>query len=89
MIEGWMTQGAAGAKFCDSYFPHAEMLVVGHFHRVGSWLKNGRRVINTGSFTSPGRAHWVEWNDGWLSRGVIDESPEICHKGETLDAWRF
>lgn len=89
MIEAWMIQGAAGAEFCERYFPNAEMLVIGHFHRVGNWLRNGRRVINTGSFTSPGRAHWVEWNDGWLSRGVIDESPEICRKGETLDAWRF
>ncbi len=89
MLEAWFTQGSAGAKFCDAYFPDAEVLVIGHFHREGCWEKNGRRIINTGSFTSPGRAHWLEWNDGWLSRGLIDENPDACRKGATLDVWRF
>ena len=89
MIEAWITQASAGAKFCETYFPKAEMLVIGHFHREGSWLRNGRRIINTGSFTPPGRSHWVEWNDGWLSRGVIEESAGSCRKGEILDVWRI
>ena len=89
MLEAWITQASAGAKFCDAYFPNAEVLVIGHFHRHGSWMSRGRHVINTGSFTNPGRAHWVEWNDGWLSRGVIDETPESCQKGRTLDVWRW
>lgn len=89
MIEAWATQGSAGADFCERYFPDAEMLIVGHFHREGSWTRKGRRVINTGSFMAPGRADWVEWNAGWLSRGRIDESPHLCKMGETLDVWRF
>ena len=89
MIEAWMIQGSVGAKFCETYFPQAEVLVIGHFHREGCWLRNGRRIINTGSFMAPGRAHWVEWNAGWLRRGVIDESPETCRKGKTLDVWRL
>ncbi|MES2439913.1 MAG: hypothetical protein V4584_12630 [Verrucomicrobiota bacterium] len=89
MIEAWLTQASEGAKFCENYFPEAEVLVIGHFHREGSWLRNGRRVINTGSFMAPGKAHWIEWNDGWLSRGWIDETSEICRKGKTLDVWRF
>lgn len=89
MLEAWFTQASAGAKFCDRYFPPAEFLIIGHFHRVGCWLRNGRQIINTGSFMAPGRAHWAEWNDGWLSHGVIDESPEACRKGATLDVWRL
>jgi predicted phosphodiesterase len=89
MIESWFTQPRAGTRFCDTYFPQAEFLVIGHFHRQGCWQRQGRQVINTGSFMAPGRAHWVEWNSGWLSRGVIDESPEVCRKGETLNVWRF
>ena len=46
-------------------------------------------MINTGSFMSPGRAHWVEWNEGWLSWGLIDEAPDECVKGKTLDVWRL
>ncbi len=89
MLEAWCTQGSAGAAFCERYFPNSRTLVIGHFHREGCWLRNGRRVINTGSFTSPGPAHWVEWNDGWLSRGVIDETPGACRKGHALDVWRL
>lgn len=89
MLEAWLTQGATGAEFCDRYFPQAEMLVIGHFHREGCWLKNGRRIINTGSFMAPGRAHWVEWHNGFLRRGWIDETPDSCRKGRTLDVWRL
>ncbi len=89
MLESWFIQATEGAKFCDRYFPQAEVLVIGHFHREGCWSRGARRVINTGSFMAPGRAHWVEWNNGWLSRGLIEESPDRCEKGETLDIWRF
>lgn len=89
MVEGWLTQGTVGAEFCANYFPRAEMLVIGHFHHEGSWRRGNRRVINTGSFMAPGRAHWLEWQDSWLSRGVIDESSGQCRKGKILDVWRF
>jgi predicted phosphodiesterase len=89
MLEAWFTQGSEGARFCDRYFPHAEFLIVGHFHRSGTWQAGTRRIINTGSFMAPARAHWVEWSDGWLSRGVIRETPDGCHKGHTLDVWRL
>ena len=46
-------------------------------------------ILNTGSFMNPGRAHWVEWNNGLLSRGVIEETPELCQMGEILDVWRI
>lgn len=89
MIEAWLIQASAGAKFCDLYFPKAEVLVIGHFHREGCWLRNGRRVINTGSFMAPGRAWWVEWNHGWLSHGRIEETPESCRMEPARDFWRF
>ncbi len=88
MMEAWLTQGSEGGRFCDRYFPKAEILVIGHFHHEGSWSIGDRRVINTGSFMAPGRAHWVEWCDGWLTRGWIDKSTEGFKKGKTLDVWR-
>ena len=89
MLEAWLTQGAAGARFCDRYFPQAEALVIGHFHWQGRWIKDRRLVINTGSFASPGKACWVEWNDGWLTCGEIDESPGLCGLGRRQGVWRF
>jgi UDP-2,3-diacylglucosamine pyrophosphatase LpxH len=87
MIQAWLTQARSGADFCARYFPKAEVLIIGHFHHQGCWQRDGRMIINTGSFMNPGRAHWVEWNKGCLSRGVIDESPESCRMGKTLDVW--
>lgn len=89
MIQAWMTQGSCGGAFCERYFPQAEFLVIGHFHREGSWLRGGRRIINTGSFVNPGRADYVEWQDGWLKRGRIIEEPAACRLGATLDSWRL
>lgn len=89
MIRAWCTQGRMGARFCRHYFPQAEALVIGHFHHQGCWRRNGRLIINTGSFVSPGRAHWVTWHDGQLTRGVIDESRGACRMGRTLGRWRF
>lgn len=89
MLEAWLTQGTEGGKFCDRYFPDAEFLIIGHFHNRGSWRRNDRHIINTGSFMDPGPAHWVEWNNGWLTRGKIDESGADYRKGKTLDVWRL
>lgn len=89
MLRAWFTQGTEGARFCDCYFPRAEALVIGHFHWSGCWVKQHRRIINTGSFVNPGRAHWVEWNDGWLSRGPVHESPDLFRLGRPLGRWRF
>ncbi|MCU0753303.1 MAG: hypothetical protein MUC40_09850 [Akkermansiaceae bacterium] len=89
MLDAWFTQGPAGGRFCERYFPNAEVLVIGHFHHSGCWRSGGRTVINTGSFLDPGRAHWVEWNDGWLVQGEIHEGPGACQAGRRLATWRF
>lgn len=89
MLSAWYTQGPAGNRFCEQFFPNAEMLIIGHFHHSGCWRSGGRTVINTGSFLDPGRALWVEWNDGWLVLGEIDEGPEVCQMGRRLGTWRF
>lgn len=87
ILQAWWGQGAAGAAFCQRYFPQAEVLLIGHFHRHGCWRKAGRLVINTGSFMNPGRAHWVEWQAGWLRRGLIEETSDACRLGKVLNAW--
>ena len=89
ILESWYVQRAAGAEFCRRYFPQAEVLIVGHFHRPGCWRKDGRLIINTGAFVNPCRAHWVEWHAGWLRRGVIDESSNQYCRGEVLDTWQL
>ncbi len=62
---------------------------MGHFHHRGCWRHRGKLIINTGTFMEPGRAQWVEWHKGQLSRGHIIEGPQTCQLGEALDLWRI
>ncbi|HEX5790954.1 MAG TPA: hypothetical protein VFY13_07355 [Luteolibacter sp.] len=87
MLEAWGSQAQRGAEFCERYFPRAEVMVIGHFHWPGSWRVGRRRVINTGTFVSPNRARWVEWNRGWLRHGKVDERHGACRLGKVLEAW--
>jgi predicted phosphodiesterase len=89
ILEAWATQAQAGGNFCDRYFPQTEIMIIGHFHFAGSWLVRGRRIINTGSFVSPGAAHWVEWHNGWLTHGRVDESTGQYRAGKVLGRWRL
>lgn len=85
----WWQRGRAACDFLDRYFPDAEVLVFGHFHMQHAWRKDGRLLIDTGSFLDPGRACWVEWDQGCLRRGWIDESAMPYRMGEAIDAWRL
>jgi predicted phosphodiesterase len=73
MMSAWLRQGSHGARFCETYLPQAEILVVGHFHSYGIRKARGKMVINTGSFVVPGPAGWVEWDGATLSAGRVYE----------------
>jgi predicted phosphodiesterase len=87
MLYAWITQASAAARFCETYFPAAKFLVIGHFHHRGCWRRNGRVIINTGSFVVPGRAGWVEYEKGRLRHGIIDEPTDECRPGRQLGDW--
>lgn len=89
MLEAWLAQGTNGSAFCERYFPAAEFLIIGHFHLHGSWQAMGRRILNTGSFVPPGKAQWIEWQEGWLRRGDVTEPCGIFHRGPVRDVWRL
>jgi predicted phosphodiesterase len=92
MIDAWMRQGTEAVRFCERYFPNAEVLVIGHFHRAGCWIHRDRLIINTGSFMSPGKACHVDWrpHDGMLSWADIDESnPTAFRAGNVRKVWRI
>lgn len=89
MIDAWWRQGQAAADFCRRYFPEAEVLVMGHFHWAGCWNRDDVLVLNTGAYMNPASARWVEWQDGWLSWGKVDEAGGHFEKGEALDVWRI
>ena len=89
MLHSWLTQADAADDFSNKFFPRAEVIVIGHFHRSGIWHKRGRLVINTGAYLPPGDALWVEWNQGWLSCGKVLESPDRYTLGPAKARWRI
>ncbi len=74
MLRAWTSQWDRGARFCEKFFPDAEILVIGHFHCSGVRKVRGRTVVNLGSFVVPGRAKWAEWDGRTLTTGKILES---------------
>ena len=67
----WWGQAGAAERFAERYFPRAEVLVIGHFHRPGLWRRGGRVLINTGAHVAPLGARWVEWRAGELRVGEV------------------
>lgn len=92
MIDAWLRQGSEGARFCERYFPEAEFLVIGHFHRAGCWRRSGRVIINTGAFMSPGRACLVDWlpSENRVSWADVDErDPAAFRVGRVRGRWEL
>ena len=91
-IDAGLRQGAEGARFCERYFPDAEFLVIGHFHRAGCWRRNGRVIINTGAFMSPGGAFVVDWfaEESRLVWAEVDERDSTAFGIRRIArTWRF
>lgn len=89
MLRVWATQADAAAAFAEHYFPKAEIIIKGHFHREGIWHKRGRLVINLGAFMNPCPALWADYHDGLLRCGKVDESGKSYRMGEVSGVWRL
>lgn len=72
ILRVWWNQADAIAGFGERFFPAAEVMVVGHFHRSGVWQRRGRLVVNSGAFLRPHGARWAEWSGGYLRVGRIE-----------------
>lgn len=89
MIAAWLGEGNLGACFCETYFPNAELLVIGHFHCAGVRHVRGKTIINTGSFVVPGPACWISWDGEFLSQGAVIESNGTFHLGDKSNVWNL
>ncbi|MFC7336836.1 metallophosphoesterase [Haloferula chungangensis] len=89
ILRVWWQQSGAAAEFLRHYFPQAEVLVVGHFHRRGLWFKSGRLVVNTGAFVHPHGSMWVSYENGWLRVGRVGENEGVFVRADPLTVWRF
>jgi UDP-2,3-diacylglucosamine pyrophosphatase LpxH len=63
----WRQFPALAATFMAKHAPKARIGVFGHTHHAGVWRLGERVVINTGSFSFPGRPHAVVIEDDTLA----------------------
>ena len=89
MLRVWATQADAAAQFAEQYFPKAEVMIKGHFHRAGIWNRRGKLVINLGAFMNPCPALWGDFDGQQLRCGRVEESGKNFEMGKVLGVWRL
>jgi predicted phosphodiesterase len=89
ILRVWATQADTAADFAEKYFPSAEIVLIGHFHRPGIWHRKGRLILNTGAFMNPCAARWVDYEDGILRYGeILGDGNGPFVRGQALGAWK-
>lgn len=89
MLIAWWTMVRETARMAHDYFPRAEVVIFGHFHRAGSWTVGDRVILNSGSFMPPGKAMWAWWDGRQLGWGECEWRGETFSRGATLESWRW
>lgn len=64
IIMAWLTMGWRMQRFAEHFFPEAQIVCFGHFHRCGEWTKGGRRYLNTGAHFKNASASAIDLLDG-------------------------
>lgn len=89
ILRVWLSQADKAAMFAERYFPRAEVLILGHFHRAGDWRRSGRLIVNTGAYVNPHRSMWVSYAGGWLRLGRVEEKDGLFVPAEAHSVWRM
>ena len=62
----WRNFPTLANEFARRHAPQTRFMVLGHSHRQGIWHRDGRVILNTGSFAFPGRPRAVTLEDRQL-----------------------
>ncbi len=66
IVWSWLTCGRRAEAFARRFFPQAEVLVLGHFHRSGRWTYGKRTIVNTGAWYKHATPWLADLQDGRL-----------------------
>lgn len=85
MLRAWRQLPQLAARVSAEQRPAAQVIITGHTHYHGVWtLRNGRTVINTGSFCPPRGGQLVEISDEILRVRSIVRRRGQFHLGSTV-----
>ncbi len=63
IVWSWLTCARRAERFARRYFPEAQTVVLGHFHRFGNWQLRRRHILNTGAWFKHATPYMVDMKD--------------------------
>lgn len=63
IIRCWLTCGKRAHRFAEQFFPNAQTVVLGHFHRSGHWQFGNRHIYNTGAWFRHATPYYLDMKD--------------------------
>jgi UDP-2,3-diacylglucosamine pyrophosphatase LpxH len=85
ILRSWRDMPELATSVLRRHRPNAKFIVIGHTHRPGIWRRrDGRVVINTGSFSRPLGGCVVDLLPGRLLVRQIDARRNEFHAGDTI-----
>ncbi len=66
IVWSWLTCGRRTNAFVNRFFPQAEVVVLGHFHRSGKWRYGKRTIVNTSAWFKHATPWCADLQDGKL-----------------------
>ncbi len=66
IVWSWLSFGRRSENFARCFFPQAELVVLGHFHRSGRWRYGKRTIVNTGAWYKHATPWLADLKDGRL-----------------------
>ena len=66
IVWGWLTCGRRAERFARTFFPEAECVIFGHFHRSGRWKYGRRTLMNTGAWFRHATPYVVDMRDSQI-----------------------
>lgn len=64
IVWSWLTCASRAERFARRYFPEAETVILGHFHRFGNWKCRRRHILNTGAWFRHATPYYTDMIDG-------------------------
>ena len=85
MLHAWHASPRHAAELAAIHHPRARFITFGHIHHPGVWKKrDGRIVINTGSFTPPRGALMIEFDEQHLRVKRIVRRNDAFHPDKII-----
>jgi predicted phosphodiesterase len=72
MLHTWAVAPGRAARLAAAQRSDAQVVVFGHVHFPGVWLRGGRTIINTGAFCPPLGALMVDLKDARVQVRRVD-----------------